>query len=85
MRSRLRDEDVLLQRLLNGAQGERGLAVAPRREEQHVLAAAQVGEQRLQLLLAIDEGVVEARFPNVNGFSLYTIVLYTSHQYGYTN
>ena len=53
-----RDEDVLLQRLLNGAEGQRGLAVAPRREQEHVLAAAQVAEQRLQLLLAIDEGVV---------------------------
>ena len=58
MRSQVATRMSSLQRLLNGAQGQRGLAVAPRREQEHVLAAAQVAEQRLQLLLAIDEGVV---------------------------
>ena len=57
------DEDVVPQRLLHRAEDERRLAEPPRREQDDVLAVAQVGGELVALALAVDEGVVERQGP----------------------
>ena len=53
------DEHVLGDRLLRDAPHERRLAVAPRSEDDDVLAVQDVGQELLDLGLAIGEGLVE--------------------------
>ena len=71
------DEHALRKRLLGGPEHERGLAVSPGGEHQHVLAVPDVDRELFQLVLAVGKGLVECERAKVNGFvSLYISVLH---------
>ena len=79
IRSQLRDKDVLPERRLRrrGARGTTSRSAAARRED--VLAAADVAEQGSRARSSRStKASSSARFPKVNGFSLYTAVLYNT-------